>query len=107
MKALRREGWVGYGGESNRHGAAQGQNRDSRFVFLSISMLVLFTSVSPNAVESIGTRISKLGGVFIGVGGGNGGGFWMDRQTSNAGIAFAVTALAGLALAAAVFYTTR
>ncbi|KAH0702958.1 hypothetical protein KY290_018279 [Solanum tuberosum] len=68
---------------------------------------LFFTSVASNVVESIGNRISKLGGVFIGVNGGNGGAFWMDRQPSNAGIAFAVTALAGLALAAAVFYTTR
>ncbi|XP_047265442.1 rab GTPase-activating protein 22 isoform X6 [Capsicum annuum] len=82
-------------------------------------MLLLFftpsSSVSSNVVESIATKINKLAGVLIGVanGGGNGGAggggnaFWMERQPSNAGIAFAVTALAGLALAAAVFYTTR
>ncbi|KAK2992786.1 hypothetical protein RJ640_023299 [Escallonia rubra] len=42
----------------------------------------------------------KLGDFF---GGGGGGG---DRAFSNAGVAFTVTALAGLALAAAVLYTT-
>ncbi|CAN4085652.1 unnamed protein product [Withania somnifera] len=70
-------------------------------------LLLFFTSASSNVVESIGTRISKLGGVFIGVTGNGGAAFWMDRQPSNAGIAFAVTALAGLALAAAFFYTSR
>ncbi|XP_052195535.1 rab GTPase-activating protein 22 isoform X2 [Diospyros lotus] len=36
-----------------------------------------------------------------------GGGFWLDKAVSNSGVAIAVTALAGLVLAAAVFYTTR
>lgn len=76
--------------------------------FSHTPMLLLFGSsvrAYSNAVRVIGVSISKLGGaVFFG---GRGGGFWNDEAASNAGVAVAVTALAGLALAAALFYTTR
>ncbi|KAK6155500.1 hypothetical protein DH2020_009748 [Rehmannia glutinosa] len=56
-------------------------------------------------VESIGSSISQLSrAVFIG--GGGGGGFWRDTA-ANGRVTLAFTAFAGLALAAAVFYTTR
>lgn len=56
------------------------------------------------ALQAIGTRISDLSrAVFIG---GGGGGFWTDAA-ANGGVTLAFTAFAGLALAAAVFYTTR
>lgn len=45
-----------------------------------------------------------------GVGGSNSGGFWLSStglQPSNVGIAIAVTAMAGLALAATVVYSRR
>ncbi|KAI3457959.1 hypothetical protein Pfo_014622 [Paulownia fortunei] len=55
-------------------------------------------------VEAIGSSISQLSrAVFIG---GGGGGFWKDAA-ANDGVTLAFTAFAGLALAAAVFYTTR
>ncbi|KAK6155525.1 hypothetical protein DH2020_009773 [Rehmannia glutinosa] len=55
-------------------------------------------------VESIGSSISQLSrAVFIG--GGGGGGFWRDTA-ANGRVTLAFTAFAGLALAAAVFYTT-
>lgn len=56
------------------------------------------------AVESIGSRISELSrAVFLG---GGGGGFWRDAA-ANGGVTLAFTAFAGIALAAAVLYTTR
>lgn len=39
--------------------------------------------------------------------GGGGGGFWSTNSPSNVGIAVAVTAMAGLALAATVVYSRR
>ncbi|KAH6760454.1 Ypt/Rab-GAP domain of gyp1p superfamily protein [Perilla frutescens var. hirtella] len=55
------------------------------------------------ALEAIGIRISELSrAAFIG---GGGGGFWRDAA-ANGGVTLAFTAFAGLALAAAVFYTT-
>ena len=87
------------------------------------SMLLLFfftTSTAsaggPSPVELISNTINKLTGIFlIGGGGGGGGGgdeghdsgFWKYTTASNAGVAFAVTALAGLALGAAVLCNTR
>lgn len=46
----------------------------------------------------------RNGGIF---GGGGGGGFWSPGSPSNVGIAVAVTAMAGLALAATVVYSRR
>lgn len=71
-------------------------------------MLLLLSTTAraySNVVEVIAGTIGKLGG--RGGGGNAGGGFWNDRAPSNAGVAVVLTALAGLALAAAVVYTTR
>ena len=57
------------------------------------------------AVQAIGSRIGELSRVVF-IGGGGGGGFWRDAA-SNGGLTLAFTAFAGLALAAAVFYTSR
>ncbi|XP_041998774.1 rab GTPase-activating protein 22-like isoform X1 [Salvia splendens] len=57
------------------------------------------------AVQAIGSRIGDLSSVVF-IGGGGGGGFWRDAA-SNGGLTLAFTAFAGLALAAAVFYTSR
>lgn len=57
------------------------------------------------AVKAIGSSIIHLSrAVFIG--GGGGGGFWADAA-ANGGVTLAFTAIAGLALAAAVVFTTR
>lgn len=58
-------------------------------------------------VEAVGGAIGKLGGGIIGFGGASGGGFWKETGVPDASVAVAVTALAGLALAAAVFCATR
>ncbi|GFP88775.1 GTPase-activating protein gyp7 [Phtheirospermum japonicum] len=56
------------------------------------------------ALESIGSSIGQISrAVFIG--GGGGGGFWKGAAADGS-VTLAVTAFAGLALAAAVFYTT-
>ncbi|KAL3630742.1 hypothetical protein CASFOL_023726 [Castilleja foliolosa] len=56
-------------------------------------------------LESIGSSIGQISrAVFIG--GGGGGGFWKG-VAEDGGVTIAITAFAGLALAAAVFYTTR
>ncbi|KAA8533559.1 hypothetical protein F0562_031007 [Nyssa sinensis] len=62
-------------------------------------MLFLFFSSGANGVEGS----SQFGDFFVG----GSGGFWAGRTASNAGVAVAVTALAGLALAAAVFCNLR
>ncbi|KAA8540081.1 hypothetical protein F0562_026773 [Nyssa sinensis] len=64
-----------------------------------LSMLFLFFSSSANGVQGS----AKFGGAFVS----GGGGFWAETVFSNAAVAVAVTTLAGLALAAAVFYTRR
>ncbi|KAL3524443.1 hypothetical protein ACH5RR_017277 [Cinchona calisaya] len=96
---------VGYGGNSAlKRGAAatKGQNRPSKSsVFLSplplvffLHALVLLQYHSSPVVQVI----SKLTGIFLlgGGGGGDGDGseFFKDTAASNAGVAFAVTALA-------------
>lgn len=54
-------------------------------------------------VKRSNSSASKFGAFFVG----GGGGFWAEKAASNAGVGFFLTALAGLALAAALFYTTR
>ncbi|XP_027109991.1 rab GTPase-activating protein 22-like isoform X1 [Coffea arabica] len=82
-------------------------------------LLFFFTTSTASAggpspvVELISNTINKLTGIFLIGGGGGGGdeghdsGFWKYTTASNAGVAFAVTALAGLALGAAVLCNTR
>ncbi|XAR71595.1 hypothetical protein NMG60_11017947 [Bertholletia excelsa] len=62
-------------------------------------MLSLFFGSGANGVEGS----SDLSAVFVG----GGRGFWRDMAASNSGAVLAFTLLAGIALAAAVFYTTR
>lgn len=77
-------------------------------------MLLLFfiTSLpapaSLHILQLIRNIIGKVTGIFpIGGGGGDAGGDGGGTAASNAGVALAVTALAGFALAAAVFYNSR
>lgn len=79
-------------------------------------MLLLFfiTSLPAPApshiLQLIRNIIGKVTGIFLiggGGGGGDAGGGVRGTTASNAGVALAVTALAGLALAAAAFYNSR
>ncbi|KAL8538100.1 hypothetical protein ACS0TY_000160 [Phlomoides rotata] len=69
-----------------------------------VSVIHPMLSGGAAAVEAIGSSISQLSrAVFVG---GGGGGFWSDAA-ANRGLTLAVTAFAGLAVAAVVVYTTR
>lgn len=69
-----------------------------------VSVIHPMLSGGAAAVEAIGSSISQLSrAVFVG---GGGGGFWSDAS-ANGGLTLAFTAVAGLAVAVAVVYTTR
>lgn len=77
-------------------------------------LLVFFITSLPapapsHILQLIRNIIGKVTGIFLigGGGGGDAGGDVRGTTASNAGVALAVTALAGLALAAAVFYNSR
>lgn len=67
-----------------------------------------FPAPAPSLIlQLIRNIIGKVTGIFLIGGGGDAGGDVRGTTASNAGVALAVTALAGLALAAAVFYNSR
>ncbi|KAL0403260.1 UNVERIFIED_CONTAM: GTPase-activating protein GYP7 [Sesamum radiatum] len=76
-------------------------------VLLNPRVKVLIPDLHPmlaagaSAIEAIGTSISQASRAVI-----VGGGFWKEAA-ENGGVTLAFTAIAGVALAAAVFYTTR
>ncbi|KAL0452384.1 UNVERIFIED_CONTAM: GTPase-activating protein GYP7 [Sesamum latifolium] len=76
-------------------------------VLLNPRVKVLIPDLHPmlaagaSAIEAIGTSISQASRAVI-----IGGGFWKEAA-ENGGVTLAFTAIAGVALAAAVFYTTR
>lgn len=72
---------------------------------------LLFTTGAAEAVKDL--TIYKLSARFIGilagegVAGAGGAGMWTDSSNPNATVVVAVTAFAGIAIAAAVFYSSR
>lgn len=67
---------------------------------------ILFAEGSSGGGGGGGSGAGSRASSFLGVGGG-GGGFWTSAAPSNVGIAVAVTAMAGIALAATVVYSRR